>query len=165
MRLFCMALAYCPLVLSGCSILVLECGHNLGETESREQVRLTFGEPNNQGNNDEYITHRKLGEYASSNRLGIAMTMGLYELYALPESLIITATKMINGQHLTFVYDDAGDVRQIYLNDKLYLDRSANQWYREPPRMLFPNSNENEALRDNFKLMGLGDSTIPSPSK
>lgn len=162
MRLLCLMVAIGSAFQSGCSILVLESGESLEELNTREQVRQTFGEPVVQGGTDAFTTHRKLSETDYSNRMAVAMTMGLSELYTFPRSLIVTATKIIEGQHLMFVYDDVGTVRQIYLDGKLEVDSSSNKHYRETPKMLFPQSNEYETQRENFQRMRLGDSTIPT---
>jgi hypothetical protein len=109
---------------TGCSTLIADSGKNLGELKTREQVHTYFGEPAKTGTADGkdyevYYTHRKIAEGQLerwSKGMGIAMTLGMLELYYFPEELVYLAKHTLAGQEMTFVYNDTGRTISIMRN-------------------------------------------------
>ena len=115
MRYLCLLLAVLP--STGCSGFVAARGVELGDLETRKQVRGVFGTPTTSGDDgdtsyDEYFTRRKLAERWKGTGIcmGFVMTLGLSEFYLFPRELICAARQRIEGNTVRFVYDADGNV-------------------------------------------------------
>jgi hypothetical protein len=109
--------------LSGCSVFIAESGKDLRSVTTREQVQEEFGTPTESGEEidgpfETYHTRRKISESLRGHCLdmGLTMTLGLGELFALPKELCVLARKTILGQDVKFHYDSSGRVSRIYLD-------------------------------------------------
>jgi len=116
-QLLCIA---CPLLISGCSVLIANCGKDLNVLDDRDQVRQEFGEPVATGIEDgkqfeDFRSHWKVADPywgGPGYAMGMILTAGLYELGGFPYQVYCASRATIVGQDIRFYYDRAGNVSE-----------------------------------------------------
>jgi hypothetical protein len=146
--LFLIALGCAP---SGCSILIMNSGKKIEDCNTRDEVRNLLGEPEITGivesqEFDEFFTHAKIAEAseAGAQGMGVAMTMGVFEIICTPYQGYRALRNMIGGQRIRVFYDPDGRVHRFQC-DRLKL-------YRYPiwvpnPGIVSPDGPEDESSR------------------
>ncbi|HEY2785428.1 MAG TPA: hypothetical protein VGJ05_10685 [Fimbriiglobus sp.] len=106
--------------LVGCTGLIKITGRDITCLTTREEVHKTYGEPVATSEHDgqlveEFTTRRKIADMweTPGYSMGLAMTMGLGELWMFPRELYQTGKHVIAGQTLQFTFDNAGNVTSI----------------------------------------------------
>src|SRR5262249_50604053 len=118
---------------SGCSLMIAQCGKDLGQLSNRDAVHAEFGKPERTGREDgeedeEFRYHGKVAaDWGETNSLGMgwAMSFGLIEFVAFPRELFLIGKHTIGGQDIRFYFDDAGNVTGCSADgrSKLYLPK------------------------------------------
>ena len=135
-------------LLSGCSLMIANCGKDLSVLDDREQVRKEFGKPVASGVEDgktyeDFRTHWKVVDFTETACLGmgLAMTFGFGEFLAFPHEVYRALHATIAGQDVRFYYDDSGTVVKCVLNGEFMFDNT--DWRRRdrfPTPQPSPNS-------------------------
>jgi hypothetical protein len=141
MRTFCAGLAGAALFTCGCSVFWTRSGEDLSALQTRDQVRMEFGEPTfiepaNGSIYETFHTTRKISEQVRANELAaeISASYGFAEFVAFPGELVDNAYRILYGQTLCFRYDQRGNVLNVFLNDQPFLSHgAANEVVAPPP--------------------------------
>lgn len=107
--------------IGGCSVFVAQTGTDLSQFRTKEQVLMHFGAPveDDPSKQPEYALYHTREKVATDEMTQTAetpayfLTMGLYELYALPREVYYLTKRTIFGQTLEFQYDRTGRVISI----------------------------------------------------
>jgi hypothetical protein len=115
--------ASCNLLCAGCSALIAYSGEDVGKLANKTQVHESFGTPTNLGNEggrefEEYRTRRKISEpqVASVTFILDAETLGLFELWMFPATILNSTWSTVVGQTLRFEYAENGDVVEVRID-------------------------------------------------
>ncbi len=111
------------LATTGCSLLVVNSGKNLGDLKTREQAHEVFGPPIAAGESDgqpyeEFASRRKVAEPWQNEYLliGYMATAGLGELIWFPKVLYREGRRVIVGQQIRVTYDASGAVAGVRID-------------------------------------------------
>jgi hypothetical protein len=118
----------CILLSSGCAGLMSDCGQDISNLATREQVHATFGEPVASGLEDKKDGHGCTWEAFHSTAIvanpyrgpgygmGVAMSLGLSELVDVPIQITRLTQASLFGEELRFSYDEGGRLTYATIN-------------------------------------------------
>ena len=119
--------------------MIANCGKDMSQLKTREEVHKEYGEPIASGiekdkRYEDFHSHRKVvdEEEASDVSMAIGMTFGLGEFVYFPVETYRAMRATVFGQDLRFYYGSSGNVEDVKLNGRtMVFNRKDRQTWSE----------------------------------